>query len=106
MQYDSYLRLEHISQIKPNHGASICKNSIIYFLKDAPFSPNIISEKNELLPISLSIFPEFFDSKLSLSHKKRNVYLQHMMKEMNNTYDPERMAQIPRYSSYPPFKEQ
>jgi len=75
MQYDAFLKLEHISQIKPNDGASVCRNSIIFFLKDAPFSPNIISEKNEEMPISLSLFPEFFDSKLSVSHKKRNLYL-------------------------------
>ena len=46
MQYDSFLRFQHISEIRPDHRTNINKNNIIYFLKDAPFSPNIISEKN------------------------------------------------------------
>ncbi len=57
MQFEAQLRLEHISQIRPENIMSICRNSIIFFLKDAPFSPNIISEKNEKMPISLSLFP-------------------------------------------------
>jgi hypothetical protein len=75
-------------------------------LKDAPFNPNIISEKNTEMPISLSLFPEFFDSKLSVSHTKRQQYLQKMFAVMNNTYDPERMAKIAPFSEYPPFKEE
>jgi hypothetical protein len=57
MQFEAYLRFEHISQIRPDHGGSICRNSMIFFLKDAPFSPNIISEKNTEVPIALSLFP-------------------------------------------------
>jgi hypothetical protein len=46
MQFDSHLQLQHITQIRPDHSSTICRNSIIFFLKDAPFSANIISEKN------------------------------------------------------------
>lgn len=103
MQYEAHLRVEHISLIRPDHGGTICRNSIIFFLKDAPFSPNIISEKNEQLPIALSLFPEFFDSKLSLSHARREQYLMNMLAQMNGTYDPERMSKMPKFSNYIAF---
>jgi hypothetical protein len=79
MQFEQHLRFHHIEHIRPDHGGTICRNSIIFFLKDAQFNPNIISEKNQATPIALSIFPEFFDSKLSISHEKRKIYLQRMI---------------------------
>lgn len=41
---------------------------IIYFVKDCPFRPNIITEKNPQPPICIALFAEYFHSRLSTSN--------------------------------------